>query len=140
MTKLADRIKSLLDSAKGSHRFKLERAILKFTEQLSVRMGEMEMGPSALAQKIGVKPPYISKILRGTSNFTLDTIIKMASAVNCDFVFDLVPRDSVKEWSTSSLREFRTTASSNPQPAHNRLGKSYGPYESIGVFDKHFVS
>jgi transcriptional regulator with XRE-family HTH domain len=92
----------LVDSAVGGHTFKVESAILKFTELLSLRMKERGITTSALAEKINVKPPYVSKILRGTSNFTLDSIIKIASAVEADFVFDLVPKETNQKWNSFS--------------------------------------
>jgi transcriptional regulator with XRE-family HTH domain len=135
MSNIAKRIKALIASAQNSHSYKLERAILKFTEQLTLRMKDIGVSPSLLAEKIKVKPPYVSKILRGTSNFTLDSIIKISTALESEFIFDLVPKESSKSWiysgesglSIKSISSARTRAEFKPCDAN------FGPYESVGT-------
>jgi transcriptional regulator with XRE-family HTH domain len=78
--------------AEKSHEFRAERAFLEFTERMLERMEELKMSRSELAAKIGVKPAYITKILRGDTNFTLDTMVKLASALDCKLVVGLEAR------------------------------------------------
>jgi transcriptional regulator with XRE-family HTH domain len=40
-----------------------------------------DMNKAALAQKIGASPAYVSKVMRGDANFTLETMTKLAMAV-----------------------------------------------------------
>ena len=46
---------------------------------------------SALAEKIGSSPAYVTKILKGETNFTLDSMAKDANALNCELTIGLQP-------------------------------------------------
>ena len=131
MSNITKRIGALIEAARNNHAYKLERAILKFTEKLSLRMTELGMSPSGLAKKISVKPPYISKILRGTSNFTFDSLIKIASAVDCDFVFDLVPKEASQKWEIvcQNTTSVKFTAAAYGELPESRMASFANVYE-----------
>lgn len=40
-----------------------------------------EMTKQQLAEKMGVKPQYISRVVKGKANLTLDTIVKLEKAL-----------------------------------------------------------
>jgi transcriptional regulator with XRE-family HTH domain len=129
MTKIKDRLKKLVSAASASHTYKLERAILKFTEQLSVRMKALGISSTELAGKIGAKPPYVSKILRGNSNFTLDSLIKISSAVQAEFEFNLVPKEEIRNWTDTFYTIKVPLAQTIPL---NRFGGGLNHYENVG--------
>jgi plasmid maintenance system antidote protein VapI len=52
-----------------------------FTDDLLKRMGVLKMNNAMLAEATGVSPAYITKVLRGSENFTLETMSKFAMAV-----------------------------------------------------------
>jgi len=106
MNKITERIGRLIASARRGHRYKLERAILEFTEQIVARMAAKEITPTTLAERMQVEPPYVSKILRGTSNFTLDSMIKICSAVDAEFCFHVRPREVTATWEEYPLLKF----------------------------------
>lgn len=49
------------------------------------------MTQKELAEKMGVSPAYIGKILKGNENLTLETICKLQNAINVDFVSVATP-------------------------------------------------
>jgi transcriptional regulator with XRE-family HTH domain len=98
MNAITERIRRLVASARSGHTYKVERAILEFTERIYARMLQKGISPSALAERMGVEPPYVSKILRGTSNFTLDSMIKICSAVDTEFCFHVRPKEVTAAW------------------------------------------
>jgi transcriptional regulator with XRE-family HTH domain len=51
---------------------------------------------STLAGMIGTSPAYITKILRGDTNFTLDTMVKIAHALDCEVSVQLSPLASTR--------------------------------------------
>ena len=85
--------KSLLAEAQKDHAYWVEGAILEFTEDMVNRMEEQGISRSELARRIGVSPAYVTKILRGSTNFTLDTMVKVARALDCEFRCRLQPRE-----------------------------------------------
>lgn len=59
-------------------------AILEFTESLVQEMERQGITRSELARRIGASPAYVTKILRGKANFTLETMIRLARALDAD--------------------------------------------------------
>lgn len=58
-------------------------AVRDFTEELVSRMAARKMNNAALAAEAKVSPAYVTKVLRGSENFTLETMNKLALAVGC---------------------------------------------------------
>ena len=59
-------------------------AILGFTESLVREMERQGVTRSELARRIGATPAYVTKILRGKANFTLETMVRLARALDAD--------------------------------------------------------
>jgi transcriptional regulator with XRE-family HTH domain len=98
MHPIVARVKNLVTSARNGHRYKVESSILEFTEQIVARMEQKDISPKSLAERMGVKPSYVSKILRGTSNFTLDSMIKICSAVDAEYCPHVRPMEVTAVW------------------------------------------
>jgi len=62
--------------------YRLGSIILDLTERISERMRAKGISRSALADKLGVTPAAVTKILRGNSNFTLKTLLSLADALD----------------------------------------------------------
>lgn len=84
-------------SAKSLSYF-VEGAIVEFAESLYARMQELSLSKSDLAKKLNCKPSYITKVLRGSTNFTLSSMAKIAMTLNCDLIISLKPRESRQDW------------------------------------------
>jgi transcriptional regulator with XRE-family HTH domain len=67
-----------------------------------------------LAEKIGSSPAYVTKILRGETNFTLDSMVKIATALGCELTIGLRPLPPVATQQRSSKVSYRDIA---PQPS-----------------------
>jgi transcriptional regulator with XRE-family HTH domain len=55
-------------------------AMRDFVRDLIRRMDRENMSQTKLAEVIGASPAYVSKIMRGDANFTLETMTKLALA------------------------------------------------------------
>lgn len=73
----------LVARAKRSVHYWTRVAMRDFTEDLLARMARRDMSNAALAIAANVSPAYITKVLRGSENFTLETMSKLALAVGC---------------------------------------------------------
>lgn len=58
-----------------------ELAMLEFVGELTLRMERLGMKKSDLAARIGTSPAYVTKVIHGDANFTLETMTKLAMAV-----------------------------------------------------------
>jgi len=59
-------------------------AILDFTEGVVREMERQGVTRTALAQRLGATPAYVTKILRGKVNFTLATMVRLARALDAE--------------------------------------------------------
>lgn len=72
------------DAMKDTVAFEVEELKLAFTESVLLRMEEMDgLSGSELAERLGTSKPYVSRLLKGTSNFTFETLVKLARALDC---------------------------------------------------------
>lgn len=91
-TRLTD-LKAKAEAARQSHAYHAEGASIRFTEDLVAIMKSRGLTRTALAEKIGTSPAYVTKILRGDTNFTLDSMVRIAQALGCEI--DLILRPLV---------------------------------------------
>jgi transcriptional regulator with XRE-family HTH domain len=84
-------LKTKAEAARQTHAYQAEGTSIRFTEELLARMKSSGITRSALAEKIGTSPAYITKILRGDTNFTLDSMVRIAQALGCEIDFKLRP-------------------------------------------------
>jgi transcriptional regulator with XRE-family HTH domain len=68
-----------------------ERAILRVTEEIFVAMEKRGMQRSELARRLGTSPAYVTKILRGKANLTLESLARIALALGGEFQFHFSP-------------------------------------------------
>ena len=107
-------IKAKAEQARTSHAYRAEGASLRFTEDLVAFMKTSGFTRTALAQKIGSSPAYITKILRGETNFTLDSMVKIATALGCELTIGLRPLAPAATAKRSSKASYSDIA---PQPS-----------------------
>lgn len=106
--------------------FWTERAILRATEEIFLAMERKRISRAELARRLDSSPAYVTKVLRGNANFTLETLARIAYALEGEFKFHISPRDMRTRWFDIStpvdrtLETPRTTATlhgSRPNPA-----------------------
>jgi transcriptional regulator with XRE-family HTH domain len=86
-----EEIQAALKAARETHEYRAEGASIEFTNAMLTRMRQLDVSRSQLASRIGVNPAYISKILRGDTNFSLETMVKIANALDSEFHCQLQP-------------------------------------------------
>lgn len=90
--------RELFSAARKDIAYAVEGAIIEFTEQIVTRMVLMDVKRTELAGKIDASPQYVTKILNGTTNFTIETMVKVADALESDLRVQLLPRDRAAAW------------------------------------------
>jgi|SRR5882724_3484893 len=91
-------IQAALKAARETHEYRAEGASIEFTNAMLTRMCQVGVSRSKLAAKIGVNPAYISKILRGNTNFSLETMVKIGNALESQFRCHLQPVGVKSQW------------------------------------------
>lgn len=73
---------NVLDSFRGTLDYELANVEMDFTDSLETLMNRRGVSKSELARRIDTSPAYITKILRGSTNFTLETMVKLVRALD----------------------------------------------------------
>jgi len=71
---------------------------LKFVHQLVVRMKEQGVSRTELARRMGIQPSRVTAMLSGDGNFTTQTMVKAALAVNAKYHHCLAPASHSVRW------------------------------------------
>lgn len=86
--------KRLLADAKQRDSYWVEKAKLDFSVALNRLFEKSGMSQKELAKKLDTSPAYITKVFRGDANFTIETMTKLARAVNGQLQIDIAPKQS----------------------------------------------
>jgi transcriptional regulator with XRE-family HTH domain len=75
-----------------------ERAKLEFTRDVREQMQRQAFSKTDLASRLDVSPALVTRLLSGKNNFELETMVRMARAVNCRFRSHLEPDGAETVW------------------------------------------
>jgi len=118
-------LKAKAQHARQTHAYRAEGASIRITEDLVAAMKSSGLTRSALADKIGTSPAYVTKILKGETNFTLDSMVKIANALNCELTIGLQPlATTVSSPSTPRSKVSYRQVASFPSPVLNDKTKA----------------
>lgn len=90
--------RGLFEEAEGRLAYLTEGAILDFTEELSRVLEEKGVSRGELARRLESSPAYVTKILRGKTNFTLASMVRVGQALGCELRIHLAPANSTSRW------------------------------------------
>lgn len=107
----------LFDKVKKTVGYKSSGVKLNFANDLWAALESNSMKSKDLADKIKKTPPYVSKVFRGEENLTIDTMVRLADAVDCDLKIKLARRafaqNSIDSWADSSDSDIYEITRSN---------------------------
>ena len=79
--------------ARESISYKVAKAQSSFAHKLEGLLHQRAKSRSDLANAIGTSPAYVTKVLGGDANFTIETMVKLANALDADLVISPRPRE-----------------------------------------------
>lgn len=86
-------IGTALKRAKTRPDYYQETILLEVARRISDAMEKQGVSRAELARKLGVSSAYITKVLRGHENFSLQTLARIAGALESKWEFLLINRD-----------------------------------------------
>ena len=84
-----------IERLKDDFDFRLETLILNVTETIVENMGKKGFNRLKFAEILKVSPPAVTKILNGTSNFTLKTLLSIADALELNLKIEFEEKEKV---------------------------------------------
>jgi transcriptional regulator with XRE-family HTH domain len=79
----------LLTELRQSPEYAAERLALELIGHCELRRTQLGWSYAQLARQMGVSRTYISKLMSGTQNSTLGSLVKLAHALDCDLTLAL---------------------------------------------------
>ena len=81
MTTKYNSFSDLWKEIENDEKYLIEKNILDFTLQLQQLMEKRGVSKKELSERYGSSQAYITKVMRGNANFTLETMTKLVNAV-----------------------------------------------------------
>lgn len=132
LDKLSAMAKSRSEEAKQKiQKRKENREWLRISQDIALSLHyylrKMSMTQKELAEKMGVSPSYVGKLLKGQENLTLESICNIHKAIGQDLIFVYRPYEYNGVLSISSVAEFKETKKSDIYSSKQSVSTEYSP-------------
>lgn len=88
---------TLFATVRETPAYKQARTKLDLTRQIESRMRQLGINKTELALRSGKSKAYVTKMLRGENNFTIDSLVALAETLQAGVEIRLVPADGELE-------------------------------------------
>ena len=102
---------------------RVEKSQLLVMEKLLNCMGKLGMNRSKLAEAMEISPAGVTKMLRGSNNFTVATLVKAAEAVDCEISINFKPKGHEEVWCTYENEHVHAQFQPNIKKNVTRVGR-----------------
>ena len=107
---------------------RVETKKLRIVEMILRQMENLGLNRTKLAEKMGVGPSRITSMLDGTNNFTLETIMKVADAVESEVELTITPKTHKTRWIIHQEEDCHPDFN-HPKPAVSRKRTPFFQHE-----------
>src|SRR5688500_18606190 len=111
----AKRFADLLQSAEQSDRFRIDGLKVEISEQIYEAMNQQGISNADLARRLGKSRAYVTKLLRGTTNFTLESLVRIGRALSTEAEINLVTKPTARSKPKRTKKRPQITARLSPQ-------------------------
>jgi transcriptional regulator with XRE-family HTH domain len=94
----AEKLREMHADLARSESFRIELVKHEISEMIYRAIDNEGVSKAELAARLGTSRSYVTKMLQGTANFTLDSLYRIAEALNCEFRLDLIPKRDTSLW------------------------------------------
>lgn len=88
--------KDLFADLKKDDSFWTQKAIVEFSIELTRLMDKRGITKKEFAEKINSSQAYVTKVFRGNANFTIETMVKLARALDGNISLHITPKEDKK--------------------------------------------
>ncbi|HKH45141.1 MAG TPA: helix-turn-helix transcriptional regulator [Thermoanaerobaculia bacterium] len=93
-----ERYRKGLEKARSSVDYWVDGPITEFAEDIWRLMEEQKVSRAELARRLGTSRAYVTKLLGGNANFTLQTMTKVAMALGSTIHVHVADQKAVTRW------------------------------------------
>ena len=95
MARIAERYRRYKEELEKTVDYKSAKIAFNIAIRVSDRLKELNLTQKELAKRLGVSKSYISQVLNGKTNMTIETIVKLSNALNLSPIVELSPMESI---------------------------------------------
>ena len=88
--------KDLFADLKKDDSYWIQKGIVEFSLELSRLMDKRGLTKKEFAEKIDSSQAYVTKVFRGNANFTIETMVKLARALDGNLSLHITPKEEKK--------------------------------------------
>ncbi len=97
--------------ARREDAYRSEKVIQSFVRDMLLSLDAGRVSRAELARRLGTSAAYVTKVLRGDVNFTVDTMVKLARATEMTLHLHLAPEHCDVRWFDLPQRPVETPES-----------------------------
>ncbi len=95
---VAERFAAMTERLKADGSFQIEEAKVEIAEQIYILMEDKGITEAELARRLGKSRAYVNKVLQGTTNFTIKSLVKIGLALESEVKLEFVqPKKEIEE-------------------------------------------
>ncbi|MFM2276240.1 MAG: hypothetical protein RL211_2112 [Pseudomonadota bacterium] len=105
MMKLSSSLKSYFDEARKTDGYWAEKAKIDFSIALDSQRDYAKVTYAEIAKRLGSSPAYVSKVFRGDTNLTIESMVKLARSIGGQLDIRIVDSAAaVSRWDLSHYK------------------------------------
>lgn len=93
----SDPFADLFERFEQTDAYHIDGAKVEISERIYVAMEEQGVSKAELARRLGKSRAYVTKILQGNVNFTIESLVRIARALDHKFDFQFVPERATEQ-------------------------------------------
>ena len=128
----AERFANLGARLKKDGRLQIDQAKIELSEQVFQAMHDKGITEAELSRRLGTSRAYVNKVLQGSTNFTVESLVKIGIALECDLKLEFT--ESEKKEKNLFDDEIIYIEVEKPIAEPKIVSKPFG-YENDNVFN-----
>lgn len=92
-----ERFADLFREMEQTDAYHIDGAKVEISEQIYLAMKRQGISEAELARRLGKSRAYVTRVLQGAVSFDLESLVKIARALSCEFDFRLIPVTPAEE-------------------------------------------
>lgn len=99
----AERFAAMGERLRKDGRLQIDAAKVELSEQVFQAMQDKGITEAELARRLGTSRAYVNKVLQGSTNFTIESLVKIGVALNCELKLEFTEARKSDEFSAADV-------------------------------------
>lgn len=99
----AERFAKLGERLREDGRLQIDEAKFELSEQIFQAMEDSGVTEAELSRRLNVSRAYVNKVLQGSANLTIESLVKLSRALDCEFKFKFIDNQKALKTSKDKL-------------------------------------